>query len=270
MNTPLKQLIWDLPTRLFHWTLATSVLLQYCTGLLGSDWLPVHAVLGYTTLSLLLFRFVWGFWGGYWSRFVNFIPTPTTLKAYLLSTEQPQNAQSLGHNPMGALSVLAMLLTLLAQAISGLMSSDDIAFNGPLTSHLSEQCVQWMSWYHTEIGFNLILALILLHLGAIVYYQRVRGQKLVQAMIHGYKEISHQSVKSAPCAATAPTQIKTAAPMTSHVASSTETLMEQNAEVKAVDAKKTSSNSLAQNARAMFVLVICGLVVYLLVNVAQV
>ncbi len=201
MSPKPPTLIWDLPTRIFHWLLAFVVSLQFITGLLGGDWLTWHAYLGYLSLTLILFRIFWGFFGGYWSLFKSFVPSVHQLFNFLKtfeysktsspaeSTVLQQTTQFAGHNPLGAISVLVMLLSLALQVLSGMMSNDDIAFAGPLTAHISNDTVEWMTWYHSEVGFYLILFLITLHILAIVYYKVRKGEMLTVSMIHGHKKI---------------------------------------------------------------------------------
>mgnify|MGYP003610026477 FL=1 len=127
--------IWDLPTRLFHWALFVCVVALVVTAKVGGNAMNLHLRLGQVVFALLLFRLLWGFVGGHWSRFASFFPTPARLARYLGG--RATAADTAGHNPLGALSVLAMLLVLGAQVGSGLFSDDDIAFSGPLTALVS-------------------------------------------------------------------------------------------------------------------------------------
>jgi cytochrome b len=104
--------VWDLPTRVFHWLLAACVLGLLVTGHVGGALMAWHARLGYAVLALLLFRVLWGFVGGYWSRFAAFVAGPARIIAYLRGADCPDR---LGHNPLGAVSVLAMIALLLVQ-----------------------------------------------------------------------------------------------------------------------------------------------------------
>jgi len=178
--------VWDLPTRLFHWSLAVCVTALIVTGSVGGGWMDWHFRLGYATLALLLFRLVWGFVGGYWSRFARFIPWPGAIVHYLKGQATPLD--SLGHNPLGALSVYVMLLSLLAQVVSGLFADDAISYTGPLVAYAAEDTVSFATWYHAEVGKPLLIALTALHLLAIVFYRLVRGQRLVAAMVHGDRQ----------------------------------------------------------------------------------
>lgn len=112
--------VWDLPTRLFHWALAAAVIGLIATGLGGvMEW---HFRLGYAVLALLLFRLVWGFVGGRWSRFTAFVYAPGSVLAYLRGRAHPDHL--IGHTPLGALSVFAVLAILALQVATGLVADD--------------------------------------------------------------------------------------------------------------------------------------------------
>jgi len=181
---PERLRVWDLPTRVFHWLLAACVIGLIVTGKLGGAAIEWHARLGQAVLALLIFRLVWGLIGGHWSRFVHFVPGPGRVLRYLRGK---RDAAQAGHNPLGALSVLAMLAVLLAQVGSGLVSDDEIAFTGPWNRWVSSAFGLAATSYHRSIGQWALIALILLHLGAIAWYQWRRREKLVQAMLHGDK-----------------------------------------------------------------------------------
>lgn len=180
--------VWDLPTRLFHWALMACVIGLVITGQIGGALMDWHFRLGYAVLSLLLFRLVWGLVGGYWSRFVNFLYAPTTLVRYLRGQSAPE--ANVGHNPLGALSVFALLLILLAQVSSGLISDDEIANSGPLTSLVSSKLVSLATWYHTSVGKLILILLVLLHIAAILFYAWRKRQNLVRPMLLGDKEVA--------------------------------------------------------------------------------
>jgi cytochrome b len=184
--------IWDLPTRLFHVSLILCVAGLYLSAELMEDSLQLHFYFGYATLTLLIFRVLWGFAGGHWSRFTSFVPTPSKLLQFLRDPSQP----AVGHNPLGALSVLAMLTVLLAQVFSGFFSYDDVAFSGPWHNLVSDECGEWFTNYHAEIGKSILLILLALHVGSIVFYKRVKQQDLVTPMIHGDKALPPNTVAS--------------------------------------------------------------------------
>lgn len=177
--------IWDLPTRLFHWSLALGVVGLVTTAQLGHmDW---HFRLGYAVLTLLLFRIFWGLVGGRWSRFSSFLYTPTALWRYVRGQGEP--GHSVGHSPTGALSVYALLLFLLAQAASGLFSDDEIAASGPLTGLVSGRVVSLATWYHRNVGKPVLIVLVALHIAAILYYLLRRRQNLIRPMLSGDKAL---------------------------------------------------------------------------------
>jgi len=179
--------VWDLPTRLFHWALAVCVVGLVITASVGGNWMNWHLRLGYTVLTLLLFRLVWGFIGGHWSRFSSFLFSPGTLVAYLQGRSKP--AHRVGHTPLGALSVFALLAVLLAQVGSGLVSDDEIAFFGPLVGFVSGDTVRSATSYHKNVGKFLILGLVGLHLAAIAFYKFFKKQGLVKPMLLGDKYV---------------------------------------------------------------------------------
>lgn len=182
-----KVRVWDLPTRLFHWTLVPCVMGQAITGILGGNAMAWHFRFGYSVLALLLFRIIWGLVGGRWSRFGAFVYGPQSVLNYLRGQGKPEHG--VGHSPVGAASVFAMLGFLLAQVGSGLFSDDDISSSGPLTRFVSSATVSLASRYHASIGKWVLLALVLLHLAAIIIGLR-RKRHLVGAMLHGDKALA--------------------------------------------------------------------------------
>ena len=188
-----KVRVWDLPTRFFHWALVACVIGLAITGTVGGNAMVWHVRFGYTVLALLLFRIVWGLVGGRWSRFGAFIYAPQSVINYLKGQGKPEHG--VGHSPIGAGSVFAMLGFLVAQVSTGLLSDDEIAFAGPLTRFVSNATVSLTTNYHKNIGKWVLLALVLLHIAAIVYYLS-RKHNLVGAMLHGDKELVVQAPSS--------------------------------------------------------------------------
>lgn len=191
-RTPVR--IWDLPTRLFHWLLVLCVITLVVTGNIGGNWITWHMRIGLTVLALLVFRMLWGFVGGYWSRFVRLMHGPGAVARYLRGQAAP--SETAGHNPLGSFSVWAMLLALTAQVASGLMTDDEIAFAGPLVALVSGDTVATASRYHTEVGKLILLALIGLHVAAVAYYGLIKGEPLVRAMVTGDKSLPDDIVPS--------------------------------------------------------------------------
>ena len=180
--------VWDLPTRLFHWSLALAVVGLVITGELGGGAMVWHFRLGYAVLTLLLFRLIWGVVGGKWSRFSSFIYSPAQIRAYLNGQGHPEH--SVGHNPLGAFSVFGLLLILLAQVAAGLVSDDEIASAGPLTKFVPSRLVSSLTWYHADVGKFILIALVVLHVAAIVFYRVKKNENLVTPMVRGDKEVA--------------------------------------------------------------------------------
>ena len=185
--------IWDLPTRIFHWTLALSIVGLVITGNLGGNAMVWHFRIGLTVLALLMFRLVWGLVGGRWSRFSAFIYSPRSIIDYLRSNGKAEH--SVGHTPTGAASVFALLAILFAQVGSGLVSDDEISNAGPLTRFVSTATVNFATNYHKNIGKWIILGLVVLHLAAIIFYTW-RKHHLVAAMIKGDKQLDLAALSS--------------------------------------------------------------------------
>lgn len=184
--------VWDLPLRVFHWLLAVAVASAMLTGQIGGNLMIWHGRLGILIAGLIGFRLAWGLVGSTHSRFSNFVRGPATIAAYLRGSWH-----GLGHNPLGALSVLGLLTVLGLQASGGLFANDDIAFQGPLYGLVSKDTSDWMTGLHRK-GFWLVLALVALHIAAIVFYTRVKGEKLVGAMLSGQKEVADHHPAEAP------------------------------------------------------------------------
>jgi cytochrome b len=176
--------IWDLPTRLFHWLLVVCIAGAVICVNIGGNLMQWHAYFGYAALSLVLFRVLWGFIGAVHSRFITFVPSPQRLFAFLSGKE----GSGLGHNPLGSLSVIALLLVVGIQASTGLFADDDIAFQGPLTKYVSNATVSLLGSIHA-LNSNILFGLIGLHLLAIAYYQWVKRESIVFPMIQGDKEV---------------------------------------------------------------------------------
>lgn len=179
--------IWDLPTRLFHWALAICFVGLVITGQFGGSAMVWHFRFGYAVLSLLLFRLAWGLVGGHWSRFAQFLYSPRTVWRYLRG--QGGSELHAGHNPLGAASVFALLVFLLLQVASGLVSDDEIAASGPLTAWVSSDWVTLATHYHRTLGKPILLGLVVLHLGAILYHLWVKRDNLIRPMLHGDKSL---------------------------------------------------------------------------------
>jgi cytochrome b len=188
--------VWDLPTRLFHWLLVAALIGQVTTGKIGGAAIAWHFRIGYCVFGLILFRLVWGFVGGHWSRFANFVRGPGSVLRYLRGQHQPGDHYHVGHNPLGSVSVVAMLALLALQVATGLVADDEIANTGPLNRYVSNAFGLQATAWHKGPGIGLIIALIVLHIGAIVFYRLRKGQDLIRPMFNGDKVLAGIAVPS--------------------------------------------------------------------------
>lgn len=180
MSTTKKIRVWDLPTRLFHWLLVACIAGAFITVKKGGLWMDYHLLFGYGVLGLVLFRIVWGFVGPEHARFSHFVRGPGAIFGYLKGNV----ARATGHNPIGAISVIAMLLLFGWQAISGLFANDDILVEGPLAALVSKELSDTMTGLH-KLDELPILIIVGLHVLAIIWYRIAKKQKLTSAMITG-------------------------------------------------------------------------------------
>jgi cytochrome b len=176
--------VWDLPIRLFHWLLVIGIVLSFITVKIGGNAMEWHARVGYCVLTLIIFRICWGFIGSHHARFIHFVPSPKGFLNYVSG----KTKAGLGHNPLGALSVLGLLFSVGLQAVTGLFANDDIAFEGPLAKYVSSGAVELLTSIHRQ-NEKILIALIVIHICAIFYYQKFKGENLIKPMLLGDKEI---------------------------------------------------------------------------------
>ena len=190
MNEQMTTLrVWDLPTRSFHWILATCVLASIGSAWIGGNAMVWHFRLGYVVFTLLAFRILWGLVGGHWSRFANFLYAPAAIVRYLRGQSRPHEHHEVGHNPLGAFSVFGLLALLALQVGTGLFADDEIANTGPLIKFVSGATSLALTKWHKAYGQWLIIAIVLLHLVAILYYLIAKRRNLVRPMLSGDKHV---------------------------------------------------------------------------------
>lgn len=180
--------VWDLPLRIFHWGLMICVFAAIGSSKAGVMW--AHERFGLTVLALVAFRVIWGFVGGYHARFANFVKGPLAVLRWLRQSsgqssgkkgiEQPRE---IGHSPIAAYSVLALLAVAGFMAMSGTMSNDGILFDGPL-AHLVPNFTRDATKAH-HFGQFIVFALVGLHVAAIIFYKLVKKHGLTSAMVRG-------------------------------------------------------------------------------------
>lgn len=180
--------VWDFPTRLFHGVLALAVIGSVVSAKIGGAAMVWHFRCGYLVFGLLLFRLVWGLMGGRWSRFSSFLWSPGALLRYLRGQPRAGEHFEVGHSPLGALSVFALLAVLAVQVATGLVGDDEIASVGPLNRFVATATGLAATAWHKHWGQWLVLALVALHLAAIAAYA-LKRRNLVGPMIHGDKTL---------------------------------------------------------------------------------
>ena len=179
--------VWDLPTRLFHWTLLLLIVFQWAGAEIGGNLMDYHMLGGYAVLALVLFRVVWGFAGSHYSRFATFLRgIPATL-GYLKAMKTGTAERQLGHNPLGGWMILTLLTIVGALGISGLFANDDVMTEGPLMHLVSKDVSDLLTAVH-HIGFNILLALVALHVAAVYAHLLFKRENLLRPMFTGRKE----------------------------------------------------------------------------------
>lgn len=190
-----KRLIWDIPTRLFHWLLVASIFGLYATAEWMDDAVQWHFYLGYFTLGLIIFRVIWGFVGPTYARFSHFVKGPGAVFSYMKTLGRKDSAPATGHNALGGYAVIIMLIMIGLQAVSGLFMTDDIYLDGPYRHLVDESVLDVMNTLHHRV-FDVLLWVIGFHIAAIVFYAVFKKQKLVPPMIHGKKQTQGSGIPS--------------------------------------------------------------------------
>jgi cytochrome b len=176
--------VWDVPTRLFHWLMAALIAVAYVTYLLG--WMSWHAVAGDAVLTLVVFRLLWGFFGSQTARFSRFVAAPRAAFAHLGRIFRREPDRQVGHNAAGGWMVLLLLALVLGEALSGVYVQNDVANQGPLTEITPARVANGITASHW-ILWDALLGAILLHILAIIIYAAAKGQDLLRPMIAGRK-----------------------------------------------------------------------------------
>jgi cytochrome b len=180
----MKVRVWDLPLRLCHWLLVAAVATAFVSAQIGGNAMVWHGRAGLAVVGLVVFRIVWGFIGSGTARFASFVKGPAAIRAYLRG-----EWRGVGHNPLGALSVLALLALLAAQAASGLFANDDIAYQGHLYAVVGAELSASITGIH-KLFEPIMIALVLLHVGAIAYYVKIRKDNLTIPMVTGWTDVA--------------------------------------------------------------------------------
>jgi cytochrome b len=181
--------VWDLPTRVFHWVLALTIVASVVSAKIGGNAMIWHFRFGYVVFALIAFRVLWGLVGGRWSRFSSFVYAPGTVLRYLRGQSRADEHHEVGHNPLGSLSVFALLGVLGLQVASGLVADDEIANIGPLNRFVSGALASEATHWHKDYGQWILLGLVALHVVAVLYYLVGKRKNLVGPMLVGDKPL---------------------------------------------------------------------------------
>jgi cytochrome b len=182
----MKILVWDLPTRLFHWLLAAAFTVAWLSG--GENgWLNIHVFAGYLMVGLLGFRLLWGFVGGRYARFSSFLFSPREGLAYLFQTLKGGAKRHLGHNPAGSWAIYLLLVLGLATGLSGLFTLGGQEGHGPLAAWVPYSMGHTFKEVH-EFFVNAMLAVVLVHLGGVAVESWRHRENLARSMVSGQKE----------------------------------------------------------------------------------
>ena len=184
--------VWDLPTRIFHWTLAVLILAAWVSyefaEAIGDVTLKWHRVNGLLILILIVWRVLWGFAGSSTSRFTSFVAGPAAVLGYAKGLVSRTPHHYLGHNPLGALVILALLGVVSVIAAIGLFATDDNDLvGGPLYRLVTDGLSKWLTKQHEELFETILLPLIALHITANIIYGLIKKDPLIPAMITGRK-----------------------------------------------------------------------------------
>jgi cytochrome b len=191
----LKVKVWDGYIRIFHWMLLVSIVVSFVSVRL--DKMDVHFISGHVVLGLLIFRILWGLYGSRTALFKTFIKGPISVLNYLKDPDSEPFKPMIGHSPVAALSVIAMIVVIGVQVSTGLISDDEILLQGPLAQYVPWEWTSFANWFHA-LNAKFIMALAVLHLAAIAFYYFVKKDNLVKPMIVGDKAIEAKDAKKVP------------------------------------------------------------------------
>jgi cytochrome b len=181
-----RQLVWDGPTRLFHWLLVASLIALWATA--KYEYEELHVQLGYGVTGLLIFRILWGFFGTRHARFGNFLPSPAAVWRYARGwLGLGQHQHYFGHNPLGAIMVFVMLILLGVQVATGLFTEGDI-WSGAWQHTVSGETSRWLRSIHV-LNFDIILIAVALHIAAVFAYLLLKKTDLISPMFSGKKPV---------------------------------------------------------------------------------
>lgn len=189
--------VWDLPVRIFHWSIAILFGISWWSGTSDSAGMEIHEWSGYAILTLVIFRVLWGWVGGTTARFSHFLVAPRRAFAYLRTLFSRQPSHWVGHSPTGGWAVMLLLAALATQAMLGLFSNDDILFDGPLSAWVGKSVSDAVTGFHSEF-FDVLLVLVAIHIGVVLYYVFGKKENLIRPMFSGRKELPQDKLPAEP------------------------------------------------------------------------
>ncbi|MBI4938675.1 MAG: cytochrome b/b6 domain-containing protein [Nitrosomonadales bacterium] len=191
-----RVLVWDVPTRLFHWLFATSFAIAWLTSE-NDQWLSVHTFFGYLMLGLIGFRLIWGVAGGHYARFTSFRYSPMAGLAYLRQVLSGSGTRYLGHNPAGSQAVYLLLALGLAVCITGLFTQGGEEQQGAAAGLMSIAAGRMVKEGH-EITAILMLLLVFGHLAGVAVESWLHKENLPRSMVTGIKDAPEDAPASRP------------------------------------------------------------------------
>ena len=177
---------WDLPTRLFKWTLVLLIVAAWISSSFTDPAMTVHKAVGYAILVLLVYRVLYGLCGSSTARFTSFVRSPSDVMAYLRALRTRKAKPYLGHNPAGGMMIVLLLAACFVQVLVGLFASDGVLASGPFADRIGDDLASWAGSVHA-VWFYAILGLAVVHIGVNLYYQFRKRDNVIGAMITGRK-----------------------------------------------------------------------------------
>lgn len=197
-ETPARTIrVWDLPVRLFHWSLVALLVTAVVTGKTGGNAMEIHLWAGYGTVVLVVFRFLWGWVGTPYARFSHFVRGIPSALAYGRELFRGKPVARPGHNPLGGWMVVILLAVLALQAGTGLFANDDIVTEGPLFDMVGKDMSDTLTALH-KLNLKILLALAGIHVLAVILYRVVKGIDLVRPMITGRMAVADPDLPDLP------------------------------------------------------------------------
>lgn len=178
-------MVWDIWVRLGHWAVVGMIVFQFYSGE-ELDLREVHAWVGAALLSWLVFRLIWGFVGPTHARFSDFLAHPKAIRASFLKLIRREHEPVLGHTAAGGLGVVMLMGLMTLMVATGLISTDDVFYDGPLNHWVSSDTASWATSIH-HLGSKLLIAVVVMHVLAIAWHQWVMQERLIGGMVHGRK-----------------------------------------------------------------------------------